>query len=115
MLFAKKALGMEICSDGARIALVTGKRDIPRLLAFGTAAYPEDTVHLSLREATVRNPSAFVAAIREMYLKLLTNVRQVSVSLPEGAGRVVLLDLETRFKNRDEGADVIRWKLKKTL
>jgi type IV pilus assembly protein PilM len=115
MLFAGKTLGIEICNDGARIALVTGKRDLPGLTAYGTAAFPNDTVQFSLRETNVLNPSAFVATIREMYLKLLTKVRQVSVSLPDAAGRVVLLDVETRFKNRDEGADVIRWKLKKTF
>ena len=115
MLFAGKTLGIEICNDGARIALVTGKRNLPGLTAYGTAAFPGDTVQFSLREANVRNPSAFVATIREMYLRLLTNVRQVSLSLPDAAGRVVLLDVETRFKNRDEGADVIRWKLKKTF
>jgi len=115
MLFARKALGIEICNDGARIALIGGKKDLPGLTAFGTAVFPDDTVQFSLREVNVRNPSVFVATIREMYLKLLTNVRQVSVSLPDAAGRVVLLDVDTRFKSRDEGADVIRWKLKKTF
>jgi type IV pilus assembly protein PilM len=37
------------------------------------------------------------------------------VSLPDVAGRVVILDLETRFRSRDEGADIIRWKLKKNF
>lgn len=115
MLFAKKALGLEICSDGARIALVEGKPALPLLSAFGTASFPSDTVKLSLRENNVLNPAAFVTAIRELYLKLLTNVRQVCVSLPDSTGRVVLLDVETRFKSRDEGADIIRWKLKKNF
>jgi type IV pilus assembly protein PilM len=50
-----------------------------------------------------------------MYLKLLTNVRQVCVSLPDSTGRIILLDVETRFKSRDEGAEIIRWKLKKNF
>lgn len=115
MLFAKKALGLEICNDGARIALVEGKRTMPCLTAFGTASFPADAVKFSLRENNVLNPAAFVAAIRELYLKLLTNVRQVCVSLPDSTGRVLLLDVETRFKSRDEGAEIIRWKLKKNF
>jgi type IV pilus assembly protein PilM len=115
MLFSKKAMGLEICNDGARIALVEGKRALPLLSAFGAASFPADTVKLSLRENNVLNPAAFVTAIRELYLKLLTNVRQVCVSLPDSTGRVVLLDVETRFKSRDEGADIIRWKLKKNF
>lgn len=113
MLFSKKALGIEICSDGARIALVGGKPDMPSLTAFGTASFPADTLKFSLKEVNVRNPTAFLAAMRELYLKLLTNVRQVSVSLPDSTGRAMLLDVETRFKSRDEGCDIIRWKLKK--
>jgi type IV pilus assembly protein PilM len=115
MLFSNKALGIEICSDGARMALVEKKQGLLKLFSFGTASFPGDTVRLSLREANVQNPSAFVAAVREMYLKLLTNVRSVSVSLPDVVGRVVLLDAETRFKSKEEGADIVRWKLKKTF
>lgn len=115
MLFAKKALGLEIYNDGARIALVEGKRAMPFLSAFGAASFPADTVKFSLRENNVLNPAAFVATVREMYLKLLTNVRHVSVSLPDSTGRVILLDIETRFKSRDEGAEIIRWKLKKNF
>jgi type IV pilus assembly protein PilM len=115
MLFSKKALGLEICNAGARIALIEGKRAMPGLTAFGATSFPADTVKFSLRENNVQNPAAFVAAIRELYLKLLTNVRHVSVSLPDSTGRVILLDVETRFKSRDEGADIIRWKLKKNF
>ena len=115
MLFSKKALGLEICNDGARIALVEGKREMPGLTAYGAASFPGGTVKFSLRENNIQNPAAFVATVREMYLKLLTNVRQVCVSLPDSSGRVILLDVETRFKSRDEGADIIRWKLKKNF
>ena len=114
MLFSKKALGLEICADGARIALVEGGR-MPALSAYGSASFPADTVRFSLKESNVLNPAAFVAAVREMYLKLLTRVRRVSVSLPDSAGRAMILDVETRFKSRDEGADITRWKMKKNF
>lgn len=115
MLFSKKALGMEICQEGVKFAVVGGKREFPRLDAYLIAPFPADTVKLSLREPNVQNPSAFVAGIRESYLRLLTPIKRVSVSLPDSIGRVMLLDLETRFKNREEGRDIIRWKLKKSL
>jgi type IV pilus assembly protein PilM len=115
MLFAKNALGFEICPDGVRMALVGGRRDMPGLEAFGVASFPADTVRLSLRELNIQNPALFVAGVREAYLKLLTKVERVSVSLPDSIGRVMLLELETRFKGKDEGADIIRWKLKKTF
>lgn len=115
MLFAKNALGMEIGQDGVKFALVGGKRELPRLDAYLVAPFPADTVKLSLREPNVQNTSGFVAGIRESYLRLLTPIKRVSVSLPDSIGRVMLLNLETRFKNREEGRDIIRWKLKKSL
>lgn len=114
MLFAKKALGIEICNDGARIVLITGKPDMPRMSAFSEASLPADTLRFSLREENVLNPKAFVAALRELHLKLPPHGRQVSLSLPDSTGRTMLLDIETRFKSRDEGAEIIRWKLKKS-
>jgi len=115
MLFASQVLGIEITHDGLRMALVGGKRSAPRLDAFGVGRFPPETVRSSIREPNVLNPAVFVEKIRETYLLLLTKTKRVSLSLPDAAGRVVLLDLETRFKNKDEGADIIRWKLKKSF
>jgi type IV pilus assembly protein PilM len=63
----------------------------------------------------VANTARFVNIVRETYVKLLTSATRVSLSLPDCIGRVMLLNLETRFKNRQEGADLIRWKLKKNF
>jgi type IV pilus assembly protein PilM len=115
MIFAKNALGIEIAQDGLKMALVGGKKGAPRLDAFGIAAFPADTVKFSLKEPNVLNPEAFVAKVKETYLLLLGKTTRVSVSLPDAAGRVVILDLETRFRSRHEGADIIRWKLKKNF
>lgn len=113
MFFSKKALGIELCNDGARIALVSGNKDAPSLKAFSEVSLPADTLKFSMREENVLNRASFVAAIRELHLKLLSHVKRVSLSLPDSTGRVMLMDVETRFKSRDEGADIIRWKLKK--
>jgi type IV pilus assembly protein PilM len=114
MLLSKKALGLELCSEGLRFAQVAGGKT-PRLDAGLLAPFPAGTLQFSRREANVTNPQAFVAQVREAYLRLLTKEKGVSVSLPDATGRVVLLDLEARFKNREEGLDIIRWKLKKSL
>jgi type IV pilus assembly protein PilM len=115
MLFAKKALGVEICPDGIRMALAGGGEKALRLDAYCVMPFPPETVKFSTRELNILNNQAFVATVRETYLRLLTKSRRISVSLPDSTGRVILMDVETRFKSRDEGADVIRWKLKKTF
>lgn len=114
MLMSKSALGLELSSDGLRFALVSGGKS-PRLDAGLFAPLPAGTLQFSRREPNVGNPQVFVAQVREAHGRLLTKQRTVSVSLPDATGRVVLLDLEARFKNREEGLDIIRWKLKKSL
>jgi type IV pilus assembly protein PilM len=113
MLFSKKTLGIELCNEGARIVLVSGNRDAPALKAFSEISFPADTLRFSMREENILNRSSFVAKMSELHLRLLSHVRRVSLSLPDSTGRVILMDVETRFKSRDEGADIIRWKLKK--
>ncbi len=116
MFLSKKALGLEICRNGLRMAVLEGKRDeTPRLCAAGIDSFDAEALRFSQREPNVLNAASFVAKVKETHLKLLTRVHRVSVSLPDSVGRVMLLDLETRFRNRDEGADIIRWKLKKSF
>ena len=114
MLMARKSLGLELSSAGLGFALAAGGKTLGVQAALSLPFAP-GTLQLSRREPNVVNPQAFVAAVREAHLRLLTRVRTVSVSLPDAAGRVVLLDLEARFKNREEGVEIIRWKLKKSL
>lgn len=113
MLFSNKTLGIELCNEGARIALVSGKKDAPSLKAVSEATFPAGTLRFSMREENILNRASFVNTMRELHLRLLSHVRRVSLSLPDSTGRVILMDVETRFKSRDEGADIIRWKLKK--
>ncbi len=115
MLFAKNAVGIEIGNDGLKMAVIGGKSIMPRLDAWQSTTLPAETVRFSHREANVLNAPVFVSKIRDTYIRLLTGTRRVSLSLPDTIGQVRLLELETRFKSRDEGADIIRWKLKKSL
>ncbi len=116
MLFSKKALGLEICRNGLRMVVLEGRRDqTPKLCAAGIDSFDDETLRFSQREPNILNPASFVAKVKETHHKLLTRVNRVSVSLPDPVGRVMILDLETRFRNRDEGADIIRWKLKKSF
>jgi len=114
-MFARKAIGLEICSDRVRLALVGGSRSRPVVEAMYETIFPADALRVSLREPNVLQQAAFVSAVRETGLRLLATTARASVALPDAAGRVMLVDLDTRFKSRDEAADIIRWKLKKNF
>ena len=114
MLLSKNGLGLELANDGLKFVLAASGKTL-RLDAGLMVPFPVGTLRLSRREPNVTNPQAFIAAVREAHLRLLTKEKSVSVSLPDVTGRVVLLDLEARFRSREEGLDIIRWKLKKSL
>lgn len=115
MFFDKYALGVEIGHDGLKMAVLTGEPVMPQLHAYRSARFQPETLRFSHREPNILNPAAFAATVRDTWLQLLTNVNRISLSLPDSVGRVIILELETRFRSRDEGSDIIRWKLKKSL
>lgn len=114
MLISRKSLGLEISATGLSFALASGGK-IPQVEAGLSLPFAPGMLSLSRRDPNVTDAKGFVTALREAHLRLLTKERSICVSLPDAVGRVVLLDLEARFKNREEGIDVIRWKLKKSL
>lgn len=108
------SVGIEITRDELRLATVRHGKE-PFLDGYQTVPLPPDTLRPSHREPNILDPGKFAAQLTSGHLKLLTKTKRVALSLPDSIGRVMLLDLDTRFKNRDEGADIIRWKLKKNL
>lgn len=115
MLFATNLIGVEINQHGVVCALTGGRASSPRVERVAHASFPPDTLQLSLREHNILDPDAFVAGLKAAYNLLLCRSNRVAVSLPDAACRILLLDLEGRFKSRHEALDLIRWKLKKSM
>jgi type IV pilus assembly protein PilM len=115
MLFASDLIGIEISPHGVTCALTGGSTASPRVERVAHAPFSSQTLQVSLREHNVLDPDAFVAGLKSAYNLLLCRSPRVAVSLPDGACRIMLLDLEGRFKSRSEALDLIRWKLKKNI
>jgi type IV pilus assembly protein PilM len=115
MLFASKLIGVEINPQGVMCALTGGSSASPRVDRVAHAPFSPNTLQISLRERNVLDPDAFVAGLKSAYNLLLCRSDRVAVSLPDAVSRIMLLDLEGRFKSRAEALDLIRWKLKKSI
>ena len=115
MLFANNQIGVEISQDGVVCALTGGSAASPRVERVSSAILPPHTVEVSFRELNVVNPDVFVSALKLAHSKLSSKSSRVAVSLPDGVCRIILLDHEGRFKNRQEAIDLLRWKLKKSI
>jgi type IV pilus assembly protein PilM len=114
-MFSRKSLGVSISSSAVSFVRVGGSSSAPLLEAVSSRSLSPGTMRPSMRELNILNPQGFVIALQEARNSLFCRGKYVSVSLPDSVGRVMLLDMEERFKNRTEGLDILRWKLKKKL
>lgn len=115
MLFSRTSLGVEINPSGVAFALLRGSSAEPRLERVSYAPLAPGCLRVSLREANIIDPQAFSDSVRNAHNLLLHSGTRLSVTLSDTVGRIMMLDVEGRFKSRAEGLDIIRWKLKKNL
>ena len=115
MLLSRKSLGVEIGPSGVAFALLGGSVAAPQLERVAYSPLAPGCLRVSLREANILDPQAFCESVRSAHNLLLYKGTRLSVSLPDAVGRIMMLDVEGRFKSRAEGLDIIRWKLKKSL
>lgn len=115
MLFTGKSLGIEIFQNGITMLLASGSKVTPVVERYEITRLPGDIIKPSLKESNIIEPIVLKRAFTDAYLKLLTKVKRVSLSIPDSAGRTLLLDVESPLKNKEEGIDHVKWKLKKTF
>lgn len=72
-------------------------------------------IELSSRQPNVTDPRRFVEALRRVLDPLPGGEERVSLSLPDRVGRLYLLETEAVFKTRQEGIDILKWRLKGSL
>lgn len=115
MLFSNKTLGLEIFQNGIAFVMAGGNKSVPLIERYEIVRLPGDVVKPSLKEINITEPSVLRGAISASYEKLSTKIKRVSLSIPDSAGRVLLVDMEMPAKNKAEGLDHVRWKLKKSF
>ncbi|MDD2852079.1 MAG: pilus assembly protein PilM [Desulfuromonadaceae bacterium] len=115
MFFSGNLIGVEISPHGVTCALTGGSAASPRVERVVHVPFIPGTMQVSLREHNILDPGAFTAALKSAYNQLLCSTNRVAVSLPDAVSRIMLVDLEGRFKSRNEALDLIRWKLKKNI
>lgn len=114
-MFSRKSLGVSVSASAVAFARVDGSASAPYLVSVSSRPLSPGTLRPSLRELNVLNPQGFVIALQEARNTLYCRGKDISVALPDASGRVMLLEMEERFKNRSEGLEILRWKLKKKL
>ncbi len=115
ILFRNRSVGVEISPRGVFFALAGREATSVRLERVAARPFAPGAVRVSLREANILDPQAFRDRLVEAHAQLLHKGTRLSVTLPDAVGRVLLMEVEGRFKSRGEAIDIIRWKLKKNM
>lgn len=115
MLFSKKRVGVDLSRHGVKMVLLDGSNSACRISAVQERTFEPDSVILTHREFSMDNPDAVSERIRDAYNCLNTRVSKAIITLPDNAGKLLVLTMNERFKNHAEGMELIRWKLKKKV
>lgn len=108
-------LGLEIRQHELRAIAVQRRGKNIALIGGQVVALPEAVLQPGFKVANVTQPEQFVAALQGLLEPLAKRDSRIAVSLPDRTGQLFLLELENPFKNRSEGAELLRWHLKDKL
>ena len=114
-MFGRNYIGLEVRRSGLRAVLLK-RRGRRRILCGGqTLQLSEGVVLPTAREPNVTDPELFVTCLKDVLIPLAGREERIALCLPDAAGHVFLLDVDTQFKNRQQGIDMIRWQIKEIL
>jgi len=114
-LFSRNYLGLDIGAAALRGASFR-RSGSKRVLTGGrSVTLPDGLLRPALRDLNVQQEDALVSKLRELLDPFADGEERISLSIPDGAGRLVLHDVETSFKSKAEGIEVLKWQLKQSL
>lgn len=114
-MLRRNYLGLEINQDGLRAIAIQRRGSGVSLLGGQTLRFSDGVLSATVMEPNVRKPEQFVDAVREVLMPLAKREKRIAVALPDAAGHVYLLNIDTPFKNHAEGLEIVRWQLKDVL
>lgn len=115
MFFQGNSLGLEIHQHGFAWVLASGSSVSPVIERYEAVNSVAALLKPSIKEQNIINSASLGTMLSESWLKLLTETKRVSLSIPDLAGRVMMLDMESPIKSKEEGIDQVKWKLKKSF
>jgi len=108
-------LALEIAPGQLRGVVLTRKGRGSSLAGGRVLPLRQGDVALSIREPNILEPRRFVEALVEVMTPLAGGEERIALSLPDGVGRVLLTEMETAFKSKKEGVEILKWQMKNSL
>ena len=108
-------LGLDIRAGALRAVALRRQAKGTQLVGSRTLALPDNTLVPSLREPNIQGMEAFVQGVRDVLSPLAGPEDRIAVALPDSVGRILLTHVDSAFKSKEEGREVLRWQLKNVL
>jgi type IV pilus assembly protein PilM len=113
--FTRNYLGVDISSSSLQAVKLVRAGKGAQLSAARSRDLPAGLIAPQQRELNITRPDDVVPMLRELLDPLGDNEERISLSLPDGSGRLLIHEMETMFKTRAEGLEILRWQLKHSL
>jgi len=114
-MLRKIYLGLEIYQQGLRVVAIQRQGKKIALVGGQMLSLAETTLQPGFNQPNISQPELFVDSVKKLLAPLAVRDKRIAVALPDHCGQIFLLNFETPFKNRAEGAEIIRWQLKDLL
>lgn len=115
MFFKGKSLGLEIHQQGYAWTLASGQAESPVIERFEISDAKNEVLRPSIKEPNIADPAQLSKSLSDGWNRLSTDIRRVSLSIPDLAGRVMIVEMDSPIRNKAEGVDQVKWKLKKSF
>ena len=111
---ARTYLGIDVLEQGLTFAAL--QRGRPATALKGLRFESLDGVfEFSSRQPNIRDTRRFVEAVRRSCSTLAGPEERVALSLPDRSGRLLFTEVDAPFKSRQEGVEILKWRLKGSL
>jgi len=108
-------LGLDLASHSFRAVSLQRQGREHELMGARVLAPTAEVIRFSSREVNILDRFRFVSQLREILTPLAFQEERLSLSLPDNVGRTLLVEVETAFKTRKEGVEILKWQLKNSL
>jgi type IV pilus assembly protein PilM len=108
-------IGLDLQSNALRAVVLRRHRTSAELVAGRVLGLSEHVLSPGQKSANILDPATFSSAVREVLDPMSAGEDRIALALPEACGRLLLLQVDTPLKSREEGAEVLQWHLRDTL
>jgi type IV pilus assembly protein PilM len=114
-VFRRTYLGLDVTTAELRCVALRRKGRSVQLTGGRLLTLPAGLLRPSFREPNITALRPFSEALHEVLDPLAGREERLALILPEACGRIVLTETEGAFRTRQEGAEILKWQLRKTL